>query len=210
MRGRRGRCWRKSVGAIICRSWSAALDFICARCSKGSSPGRNARKNCASDCGNVLRSAGRIICIESCAVSIAARLKKFMPTICPKLIRAIEVCLASRQKMSELWQQGRDPLHGFRILRMGLDPDRAALYERINQRASRMFEAGLIEETRAFAAEIRRGGAAAGCARIQAGGSASDAENSRESKRMQAAQQAHRNYAKRQMTWFRREPKVTG
>lgn len=46
----------------------------------------------------------------------------------PKLIRAIEVCLASRQKMSELWQQGRDPLRGFRILRLGLDPDRAALY----------------------------------------------------------------------------------
>jgi len=31
----------------------------------------------------------------------------------PKLIRAIEVCLASRQKMSELWQQGREPLRGF-------------------------------------------------------------------------------------------------
>ena len=36
----------------------------------------------------------------------------------PKLIRAIEVCLASRQRMSELWRQGgRDPLRGFRILR---------------------------------------------------------------------------------------------
>ncbi len=71
----------------------------------------------------------------------------------PKLIRAIEVCLASRQKMSELWQQGRDPLQGFRILRVGLDPDRAALYERINQRAQRMFETGLIEETKISAAK---------------------------------------------------------
>ncbi|MGA2022909.1 MAG: tRNA (adenosine(37)-N6)-dimethylallyltransferase MiaA, partial [Candidatus Sulfotelmatobacter sp.] len=35
----------------------------------------------------------------------------------PKVIRAIEVCLASRQKMTELWQQrGREPLRGFRIL----------------------------------------------------------------------------------------------
>ena len=66
----------------------------------------------------------------------------------PKLIRAIEVCLASRQKMSELWQQGRDPLRGFRILRLGLDPDRAALYERINLRARQMFESGLVEETK--------------------------------------------------------------
>src|SRR5260370_12099199 len=66
----------------------------------------------------------------------------------PKLIRAIEICLASRRKMTELWQQqGRDPLRGFRILRIGLEPDRNALYERINQRAQKMFEHGLIEET---------------------------------------------------------------
>ena len=43
----------------------------------------------------------------------------------PKLIRAIEVCLASRQRLSELWQRGRDPLRGFRILRVGLDPERS-------------------------------------------------------------------------------------
>jgi len=63
----------------------------------------------------------------------------------PKVIRAIEVCLASRQKMTELWQQGREGLSGFRILRLGLDPDRTALYDRINQRAQQMFDTGLIE-----------------------------------------------------------------
>src|SRR5208282_4338984 len=58
----------------------------------------------------------------------------------PKLIRAIEVCLASRQKMTDLWQRrGRERLRGFRILRLGLDPDRQALYVRINGRAQRMF-----------------------------------------------------------------------
>jgi len=64
-----------------------------------------------------------------------------------KLLRAIEVCLASRTKMSEMWKQGRDPLRGFWILRLGLDPGRAALYDRINQRAQRMFDRGLVEET---------------------------------------------------------------
>ena len=68
----------------------------------------------------------------------------------PKLLRAIEVCLASRTKMSEMWKQGRDPLRGFRIVRLGLDPDRNALYERINQRAQRMFDGGLVEETRSL------------------------------------------------------------
>jgi tRNA dimethylallyltransferase len=71
----------------------------------------------------------------------------------PKLIRAIEVCLASRQKMTEMWKQGRDPLTGFRILRLGLNPDRDALYARINQRAERMFESGLVEETRGLLAK---------------------------------------------------------
>lgn len=125
----------------------------------------------------------------------------------PKLIRAIEVCLASRQKMSELWQQGRDPLRGFRILRLGLDPDRTALYERINQRAREMFENGLIEETQRL---LQKYGTAAGplaslgyrqAVQLLRG------ELTRE-QALQAAQQAHRNFAKRQMTWFRREPEV--
>ena len=45
----------------------------------------------------------------------------------PKLIRAIEVCLATRRPMSEQWREGREPLSGFRILRIGLDPPRAEL-----------------------------------------------------------------------------------
>ena len=126
----------------------------------------------------------------------------------PKLIRATEVCLASRQKMTELWQQwGREPLRGFRISRLGLDPDRRGLYDRINRRAQQMFEAGLIDETRRL---LEKYGDAAGplsslgykqAVQVLRG------ELTRE-QALQAAQQAHRNYAKRQMTWFRREPEV--
>ena len=124
-----------------------------------------------------------------------------------KLIRAIEVCLASRQKMTEMWKRGRDPLRGFRILRLGLDPDRNALYERINQRAQRMFDSGLVEETQRL---LERYGDAARpltslgyqqAAQFLRGEIARTAA-------IQAVQQAHRNYAKRQMTWFRREPDV--
>ena len=126
----------------------------------------------------------------------------------PKLIRAIEVCLTTRQTMTELLErQGRDPLRGFRILRIGLDADRDALYERINRRAQIMFEAGLIEETKAL---IEKYGDAIGplhslgykqAVQVLRG------ELTRE-QALEAAQQAHRNYAKRQMTWFRREPEV--
>jgi len=125
----------------------------------------------------------------------------------PKLIRAIEVCLASRQKMTDLWQQGRDPLQGFRILRLGLDPDRAALYERINQRARDMFENGLIEETQ----HLRQKHGPAAYPLTSLGYKQAiqclQGQLTRE-EAIQAAQQAHRNYAKRQMTWFRREPDV--
>ena len=68
----------------------------------------------------------------------------------PKLIRAIEVCLAVRRPMTELWQEGRAPLTGFRILRIGLNPEREALYGRINDRAAKMFDEGLIAETEAL------------------------------------------------------------
>lgn len=125
----------------------------------------------------------------------------------PKLIRAIEVCLASREKMSDLWQRGRDPLRGFRILRLGLDPERKALYDRINQRAEKMFDDGLIEETQRL--QERYGAAASPLNSLGYKQAAAFLRNevTRE-QAIQAARQAHRNYAKRQMTWFRREPEV--
>ena len=125
----------------------------------------------------------------------------------PKLIRAIEVCLASRQKLTEMWEHGRDPLQGFRILRFGLNPERNALYERLNHRARHMFDAGLLEEARGLMekyGEAARPLASLGytqavqCIRGEIPHEAA----------LEAAQQAHRNYAKRQMTWFRREPDV--
>jgi tRNA dimethylallyltransferase len=125
----------------------------------------------------------------------------------PKLIRAIEVCLASRQKMSELWQQGRDSLRGFRMLRVGLDPDRAALYDRINQRGRAMFETGLVEETKNLLEKYGSTARPLASLGYRQAVQLLRGELTRELA-VSAAQQAHRNYAKRQMTWFRREPEV--
>jgi tRNA dimethylallyltransferase len=125
----------------------------------------------------------------------------------PKLIRAIEVCLASRQKMSDLWQQGRDPLRGFRLLRLGLDPNRAALYDRINQRAHRMFDTGLVDEAQRLQQKYGATSRPLASLGYKQALQFLRGELSRE-QAIQAAQQAHRNYAKRQMTWFRREPDV--
>jgi tRNA dimethylallyltransferase len=125
----------------------------------------------------------------------------------PKLIRAIEVCLASRQKMSDLWQQGRDPLRGFRILRLGLEPERTALYDRINVRAAQMFEHGLVEETESLVSKYGAAVRPLTSLGYRQAGQLLHGELTKE-QAVQAAQQSHRNYAKRQMTWFRREPEV--
>src|SRR6185312_6688819 len=132
------------------------------------------------------------------------------PNDASKLIRAIEVCLASRQPMSALWQEkGRNPLRGYRILRTGLNPDRGQLYERINLRAAAMFEQGLIDETRYLVkkySELSRSAPFTSLGYKQAA-----AHLNGELTLAQAitlTQQGHRNYAKRQMTWFRREPEV--
>lgn len=125
----------------------------------------------------------------------------------PKLIRAIEVSLAARRPMTEQWKVGRDPLQGFRIVRLGLNPDRAALYERINQRAARMFEEGLVEETKRLLETYGDPARALTSLGYKQAVQLLRGEVSREAA-ITAAQQAHRNYAKRQITWFRREPDV--
>lgn len=129
----------------------------------------------------------------------------------PKLIRAIEVCLTAAGPLSELWRQrGRDPLHGFRILRVGLNPPRDQLYDHINHRAARMFDQGLIAETKSL---LQRFGDARDVAPIHSLGYEQTLQHIRGELTLEqaiaAVQQGHRNYAKRQMTWFRREPDVT-
>ena len=129
----------------------------------------------------------------------------------PKMIRAIEVCLASRQPyrrtMTELWQQGREPLRGFRILRLGLNPEREALYARINHRAAKMFDDGLIAETERLLEKYGEQARPLASLGYKQAVQFLRGELDRESA-LAAAQQAHRNYAKRQITWFRREPDV--
>jgi tRNA dimethylallyltransferase len=133
--------------------------------------------------------------------------EKIHPHDAPKLIRAIEVCLASRQQMTAMWKQGREPLQGFHILRLGLDPDRKALYERIDERAQQMFAAGLVEETSRLGQKYGERAWALGSLGYRQARQVLSGELSREAA-VAAAQQGHRNYAKRQMTWFRREPDV--
>ncbi len=126
-----------------------------------------------------------------------------------KLIRAIEVCVAARKPMSTILgseEMARDPLIGFRILRIGLNPPREQLYSRLNERCAAMFAAGLVEETRGLLERYGPVKALDSLGYRQARGVLDGSMTEPEA--VAAAQQGHRNYAKRQMTWFRREPEV--
>jgi tRNA dimethylallyltransferase len=137
----------------------------------------------------------------------SAAAKQIHPNDTPKLVRAIEVCLSAGQPMTEAWRSGgRNALHGYRVLRIGLDPDRKALYDRINARAAAMFAGGLIEETRQLAEKYGDARPLTSLGYRQALAVIRGQMTVEEA--VTGTQQGHRNYAKRQMTWFRREPEV--
>ena len=124
----------------------------------------------------------------------------------PKVTRALEVCLLTRRPVTELFRAGRDALRGYRTLKLGLFPDRDALYSRLDVRCAQMFEAGLVDEVR----HILSLGFAATCKPFESHGykQALQQIQGELSPRDAVfyAQRNTRNYAKRQLTWFRREP----
>ena len=91
------------------------------------------------------------------------------------------------------------------LLGQQLAPDRTLLYDRINTRAAAMFDLGLLDETAML--RERYGDQ---CRPLGSLGYAQAMQVLRHeiplATAIAAAQQGHRNYAKRQMTWFRREP----
>jgi tRNA dimethylallyltransferase len=125
----------------------------------------------------------------------------------PKVIRAIEVTLAARQPITRQWEQPRDPLTGYRVLRLGLNPPRIDLYARINHRACEMFDRGLGEEatqlveTYGFECRPLTSLGYAQAVAVLRGEMTRD-------EAIAEARQGHRNYAKRQLTWFRKDPAI--
>jgi tRNA dimethylallyltransferase len=125
-----------------------------------------------------------------------------------KLIRAIEICLLSGKPLSEVHRAGRNALTGWHVVKIGLEPPRQALYQRIHERTDSMLAQGWLNEVR----------------RLMAGDLPDHAKPFdfigyrelrsylREELTLEQAraaiQQGTRQYAKRQLTWFRREANV--
>jgi tRNA dimethylallyltransferase len=125
----------------------------------------------------------------------------------PKIIRAIEVRLLSGKRITELHREGRAPLEGYAPIRIGLMPKRAALYERIDRRVEAMLAAGWLDEVRRLVA--RNLSATAKPFQFLGYRELRDVTGPQTPPEVTAAiQQNTRRYAKRQITWFRKEPQV--
>ncbi len=125
-----------------------------------------------------------------------------------KVIRAIEIRLLSGEPASALHQRGRTGLAGFQVLKIGLVPRRAALYQHIDRRMTAMLELGWFDEVK-----ILLGKGIAPTSKPFEFLGYSQLRDVLAGKMMLneailQIQQTTRQYAKRQVTWFRKEHDV--
>ena len=135
--------------------------------------------------------------------------EKLFPRDYIRTIRALEVYFQTGKRLSEVQpQRTQAPEFAARIKIFVLNPPREILYERINRRAEKHFENGLVEEVK----NLREKGLPDSTNALGAHGYRKVCEYLRGERTLESAveqtKQDVRNYAKRQMTWFRREKDV--
>ncbi|MFY9528815.1 MAG: tRNA (adenosine(37)-N6)-dimethylallyltransferase MiaA [Candidatus Acidiferrales bacterium] len=133
---------------------------------------------------------------------------RIAPRDTQKLIRAIEISILSGKSVTEVHRSGRTGLQGYMVTKIGLMPPRQELYARINQRVEAMLEAGWLEEV----GQLVAAGIPATAKPFQFIGYPQLREQLKGKMRVEEAvlqiQRATRRYAKRQITWFRKESGV--
>ena len=135
---------------------------------------------------------------------------KIMPADTRRIIRALEVCMKSSRAISELHRKLTKPLP-YEFLKIGLARERKELYRMIEERVDAMMGQGLVEEVRNVLELIseKEGSRAAELSSMQAIGYKEIAMHLSGEIGLDEAvaliKQRTRNYAKRQLTWFRKE-----
>ncbi len=121
-----------------------------------------------------------------------------------RLMHAIEVCRETGLPFSS-FRTGAKKERDFRIVKIGLNRDRAELYERINQRVEQMLAAGLEDEARAvYAYKHLNSLNTVGYKELFR---YFDGEYARD-EAIRLIKQDSRHYAKRQLTWFNRDTEI--
>lgn len=149
---------------------------------------------------------GAVLLAELAAVDpeTAARLA---PADHKRIIRALEVYMQSGVTMSEHIRRSRVKPAEYNLCAIGLGfNDRQRLYDRINRRVDAMLECGLVDETKRFF-EMERGKTAVQAIGYKEMKPYLDGECSLE-EAADNLKQATRRYAKRQLSWFRRDDRI--
>jgi len=135
---------------------------------------------------------------------------KLPPRDYVRVIRGLEVFFQTGERISEQQpNRAEPPEFASRIRLFVLNPPRSELYEKINRRTEMHFEAGLVDEVKQLIAHhVRDDRNALGAHAYRRVCEYLRGERTLESAIEQSKQDV-RNYAKRQLTWFRREPGVT-
>jgi len=132
--------------------------------------------------------------------------EKLEPRDSVRVTRALEYYFQTGEFFSKQQpNRAEPPEFASRIRLFVLNPPRAVLYEKINKRAKEHFEVGLVEEVRnLLASGVNEHGNAMGSHGYRRVCEHLRGERSLEGA-LEKTQQDVRNYAKRQLTWFRRE-----
>lgn len=123
-----------------------------------------------------------------------------------RVIRALEIAICGGKTKSE----SRDEMEKPNVLVIGLNTDRAKLYDRINKRVEIMFEEGLVNEVYSVGSFDYQSMKAIGYKEFAVAKPTKNADGkfvldkNAEDKIKATIQKNTRNYAKRQLTWFRR------
>ncbi len=136
-----------------------------------------------------------------------ASTQKIHPQNSQRLIRALEVYLASGVPLSHLQQKRADP-PDFQTIKFGITKDRKQLYRDIDERVDEMFRAGLLQEVsnllqRGYAKELNSLNSVGYKEVIQYLDGIIDYDTCTE-----LVKRNSRRYAKRQLTWFKADPEI--
>jgi tRNA dimethylallyltransferase len=121
-----------------------------------------------------------------------------------RLMRALEVKLGTQASILS-FQQKNKVVRPFNIVKIGLEMSRPLLYERINQRVLNMVEEGLEQEVKSLLSYFNLNALQTVGYKEWVPFFEGDIEKSRV---IESIQQNTRHYAKRQMTWFKKDPEI--
>jgi tRNA dimethylallyltransferase len=186
--------------AILCGGSGLYIDLVC----KGSDnlPSRNSEIR--DELTKLYKESG----IEGLQKRLAALDPEFYTQVDVnnphRMIRALEVCILTGKKYSEL-RKGKKKQRAFSIIKIGLEDEREKVYQRINERVDEMMKQGLLEEAKKLYPHRHLNA-------LQTVGYKELFDYLDEKISLPEAvnriKQHTRNYAKRQWTWFRKDKEI--